>query len=227
MCKNKAEKNLDTIISQIEQARLEVSAHHIVNLVAISKYNTCEDIKELYLAGQRAFGENKVQDLKTKMQELESLPIAWHFVGHLQKNKISALIELEPYLFHGLDSLELAYELNKKLEMKDKNMACLLQVNSSYEQSKSGFNPKDCLDAYRDIQKSCPKIHLQGLMCIGANSKNQDEVKKSFLLTKELFEETKKEFNAKICSMGMSNDFQEAIKYGSNMLRIGSSLFKD
>ncbi len=227
MSKNKAEENLDTVISQIEQARLKVSAHHIVSLVAISKYNTSEDIKNLYFAGQRAFGENKVQDLKTKMQELESLPIAWHFVGHLQKNKISALIELEPYLFHGLDSLELAFELNKKLENKNKNMACLLQVNSSYEKSKSGFSPKHCLDAYRNIEKNCPRIQLQGLMCIGANSKNKDEIKKSFLLTKKFYEETKKEFNAKICSMGMSNDFQEAIECGSNMIRIGSALFKE
>ncbi len=120
MTKQIAINNLDIVIEKIEKARLEVSDHHIVQLVAISKYSNSDDIATLYEAGQRAFGENKVQDFKQKSQELDELPLSWHFVGNLQKNKINNLIDLNPSLFHGLDSLELALELDKKLKVKSK-----------------------------------------------------------------------------------------------------------
>ena len=100
MTKKTAVKNLDTIITKIEFSRLQVDNHKIVQLIAISKYSTAEDIKKLYESGQRAFGENKVQDLKSKQEELVDLPIAWHFVGSLQKNKINNLIDLNPILMH-------------------------------------------------------------------------------------------------------------------------------
>jgi len=215
-------KNLDTIITKIEFARLQKSDHHIVQLIAISKYSTSEDIKALYNAGQRAFGENKVQDLKQKMEELEDLPISWHFVGSLQKNKINNLIDLNPSLMHSLDSLELAEELDKKLKAKSKTMNCLLQINSAYETTKSGVDPKDAVSIYNEIQKKYTNIKLKGVMSIGAHSDEKELILKSFQTTKEIFDQ----IDGDICSMGMSSDFDLAILNGSNMVRIGSALFK-
>jgi pyridoxal phosphate enzyme (YggS family) len=222
MTKEKAIKNLDDIITKIEFSRLQVSDHHIVQLIAISKYSTASDIETLYHAGQRAFGENKVQDLKQKQEELEHLPLSWHFVGTLQKNKINNLIDLNPTLMHSLDSLELAQELDKKLKAKNKTMNCLLQVNSAYEDTKSGVNPKDALNIYNEIKEKYPNIILKGIMSIGAHSQDRELINKSFKTTKEIYDKC----DTQICSMGMSGDFEQAILNGSNMIRVGSALFK-
>ncbi len=223
MTKDKAIDNLDTVITKIEKARLEVSDHLIVQLVAISKYSVSKDIDTLYQSGQRAFGENKVQDFKAKSQELEELPLSWHFVGNLQKNKINNLIDLNPTLFHGLDSLDLALELDKKLKAKDKTMNCLLQINSANEDTKSGLMPNVALEVFNKIKNECSSINLKGVMSIGAHSTNEDDIKQSFITTKEIFDKCE---GATICSMGMSSDFELAISCGSNMVRVGSALFK-
>ena len=199
---------------------------HIVKIIGISKYSTAEDIKTLYEVGQRAFGENKVQDLKDKSQALDELPLEWHFVGTLQKNKINNLIDLNPTLVHSLDSLELAIELNKKLVEKNKKLSCLLQINSSYEDSKSGVDPKDAVEIYKNITNICPNIILKGVMSIGANSEDEKKIKESFMITKEIFD-LLKPFDARYCSMGMSGDFELAIACGSNLIRVGSTLFKN
>jgi len=217
--------NLDTVITNIEAARLSLSDHHIVKIVAISKYNTQDDIQTLYHAGQRAFGENKVQDLKEKSIALDDNPIEWHFVGRLQKNKINNLIDLSPSLMHSLDSLELAYELDKKLKAKNKKMNCLLQINSANEESKAGVNPEDAISLYNEILEKCTNIKLKGVMSIGAHVQDDDVIKKSFDTTKKIFDSVKKS-GATYCSMGMSSDYELAIKCGSNMIRVGSSLFK-
>ena len=134
---------IDDVIRRVETARLKVSDHHIVKIVAISKYSTSDEIAKLYKIGQRAYGENKVQDLKVKSQELDELPLEWHFVGNLQKNKINNLLDIDPTLFHALDSLDLAQDLQKKLEVKDMNLDALLQINSAKEESKHGVMPED------------------------------------------------------------------------------------
>ena len=223
MTKENAIKNLDEVITKIEFSRLQVNNHKIVQLVAISKYSTPEDIKKLYESGQRAFGENKVQDLKTKQEELEELPIAWHFVGSLQKNKINNLIDLNPVLMHSLDSLDLAEDLDKKLKAKNKKMNCLLQVNSACEDTKSGVNPENALEIYNEIKEKYSNIKLKGIMSIGAHSENKDEITQSFKTTKNIFDNCE---DATICSMGMSSDFEMAILEGSSMIRVGSALFK-
>lgn len=223
MDKNKAINNLDTLITKIEFSRLQVSDHHIVQLVAISKYSTAQDIQTLYEAGQRAFGENKVQDLKEKQEILKDLPIAWHFVGSLQKNKINNLIDCNPTLMHSLDSLDLAGELDKKLKLKNKTMRCLLQINSAYEETKSGVDPKEAVDIYNKITQNYTNIKLIGVMSIGAHSSNKDNIVKSFQTTQTIFQNCP---GATICSMGMSGDFDLAIANGSNMIRVGSALFK-
>jgi len=221
--KEQAIINLDKLITNVEFARVQVNEHHIVQIVGVSKYNTSEDVATLYSAGQRAFGENKVQDLKEKSNTLEELPLSWHFIGSLQKNKINNLIDLKPVLMHSLDSLDLAKELNTKLKAKNRTMNCLLQINSSFEDSKSGVNPNEAINIYNTIQKEFPNIVLKGVMSIGANSDDTKLIKKSFDLTKELFDKCE---GAKICSMGMSGDYELAIASGSNMIRIGSALFK-
>jgi len=223
MTNQKAIQNLDNIITRIEFSRLQVDNHKIVQLVAISKYSTAQEIKKLYESGQRAFGENKVQDLKEKQEELSDLPIAWHFVGSLQKNKINNLIDLNPSLMHSLDSLDLAKELDKKLKAKNKRMNCLLQVNSANEESKSGVNQDDAINIYNEIKEKYSNINLKGIMSIGANTQNKDTIKGSFQITKNIFDKCK---DATICSMGMSGDFEMAILEGSSMIRIGSALFK-
>ena len=223
MTQNQAIENLDKIITKIEFSRLQVSDHHIVQLVAISKYSEASDIKTLYEAGQRAFGENKVQDLKEKQEILKDLPIAWHFVGSLQKNKINNLIDCNPSLMHSLDSLELAQELDKKLKAKNKTMRCLLQINSAYEESKSGVDPKEAVSIYKQIQEKYTNIKLQGIMSIGAHSEDTTKILESFQITRAIFNQCD---GATICSMGMSGDFELAIANGSNMIRIGSALFK-
>lgn len=226
MNKQNATKNLDEIITKVEGARLRISEHHIVKIIGISKYSTTADIATLYEAGQRAFGENKVQDLKQKMEELDALPIEWHFVGTLQKNKINNLIDLNPSLIHSLDSLELAIELDKKLEAKNKKLSALLQINSAYEDTKSGVMPEVAIEVYKQILESCPNIILKGVMSIGAHVDDEKIIKESFKTTKKIFDELIP-YGAKYCSMGMSGDFELAIACGSNMIRVGSSLFKD
>ncbi len=222
MDKNKAIKNLDNVIKKIEFARLNVSDHHIVQIVAVSKYSTSKDISILYEAGQRAFGENKVQDLKQKQEELNDLPISWHFIGTLQKNKINNLIDLNPTLMHSLDNLDLAKELDKKLKIKNKKMNCLLQINSANEDSKSGVNPQEAVEIYNEIKEKYKNIILKGVMSIGAHSEDKKLIEDSFKSTKNIFDNCN---DAKICSMGMSSDFETAILNGSNMVRVGRSLF--
>ena len=226
MNKLTATKNLDEIITKVEGARLRISEHHIVKIIGISKYSTSADVKTLYEAGQRAFGENKVQDLKQKMEELDELPIEWHFVGTLQKNKINNLIDLNPTLIQSLDSLDLALELNKKLETKNKKLSALLQINSAYEETKSGVMPEVAVEVYKQIIELCPNIILKGVMSIGAHVEDEKIIKESFKTTKKIFDEVVP-FGAKYCSMGMSSDFELAITCGSNMIRVGSTLFKD
>jgi PLP dependent protein len=226
MNKQTATKNLDEIITKVEGARLKISEHHIVKIIGISKYSSSEDVETLYNAGQRAFGENKVQDLKEKIDTLEELPIEWHFVGTLQKNKINNLIDLNPSLIQSLDSLELAQELNKKLEAKNKKLNALLQINSAYEETKSGVMPEDAVNIYKQILETCPNIRLKGVMSIGAHVEDEKIIKESFKTTKKIYDELVS-LGAKYCSMGMSGDYELAITCGSNMIRVGSTLFKD
>lgn len=223
--KEQLRANLDEVIWNIEQARITVSEHNIVKLVAVGKYTALENISTLYSLGQRAFGENQVQQLKERITELEELPLEWHMIGSLQKNKINNLIELRPTLMHSLNSLDLAQELNKKLEAKERKMNCLLQINAANEESKSGLSAQEAYDIYQNIKESCPHIKLKGVMTIGAHTEDVQKIQKSFEVTHSIYESLKKD-GAIYCSMGMSADYELAIKCGSNLIRVGSKLFK-
>ena len=214
--------NLDELIQRVEKARLEVNEHLIVKIVAVSKYSNSDAVKKLYNEGQRAFGENRVQVLEEKVNTLSDLPIEWHFIGNLQKNKINKLLKLNPFMIQSINSLELAKEIDKRA---NKKINCLLEINSAKEETKSGISPELAINTYQQIKETCPNINLKGVMTIGAHSDNQKEIINSFELTYSIFDKLKKD-GAKVCSMGMSSDFELAIKCGSNMIRVGSALFK-
>jgi len=216
--------NLDRIIENIEFARITISEFNIVKFVAVSKYADTSSILEVLNFGHRAFGENKIQDYCQKKEELKDKPIEWHFIGSLQKNKINKLIENKPFLFQSLDSLELAKKLNDRLEVQGERLNSLIQINTSNESTKSGFSKNEAIDMYLEIRQKYKNINLKGVMCIGANSDNESKVAESFTKTKEIFDLLKKE-NATICSMGMSKDYELAIKCGSNLIRVGSEIF--
>ncbi len=223
--KEQLRANLDEVIWNIEEARITVSEHHIVKLVTVAKYTELENISTLYALGQRAFGENQVQQLKERMTALEELPLEWHMIGSLQKNKINNLIDLRPALMQSLDSMKLALELNKKLLAKEQSMNCLLQINAANEESKSGVSAAQALDIYQEIKETCSQINLKGVMTIGAHSEDTTLIQQSFETTQSIYEKLEKE-GAAICSMGMSSDYELAIKCGSNLVRVGSALFK-
>jgi pyridoxal phosphate enzyme (YggS family) len=218
-------KNLDEVIWNIEQARVQVSQHHIVKLVAVGKYSDEQSIQTLYELGQRAFGENQVQQLAIRMQNLDDFPIEWHMLGHLQSNKINKLIELKPTLLQSLNSIKLAQSLNNRLVEKNQTMNALLQINSANEKSKSGVNIDNAVDIYLQIRQECPNINLKGVMSIGAHTEDIKKIQKSFELTYNIYEKLIKN-GASTCSMGMSNDYELAIKCGSNLVRIGSKIFR-
>ncbi len=219
------ETNFDNVLQKIEKTRIETDEHRVVNIIAVSKYVTSDKIKALYNIGQRAFGENKVQDLKNKMFELDNLPIEWHFIGRLQKNKINHLIDLSPSLMHSCDSFELAMEIDKRAKIKGKNLNILLQINSAKEATKAGVLPEIAKEIYLKIKDECSNLNLKGVMSIGAHNDDKKEIEKSFNTTYKIFEDLKND-GAIVCSMGMSSDFELAIKCGSNMLRLGTILFK-
>ncbi len=216
---------LDRVIQSIEKARMGVSLHHIVKIVAVSKYTDSHTIQKLYEVGQRAFGESKVQDFEKKYSELENLPIEWHFIGRLQKNKVNKLISLRPSLLQSLDSIELAKYLNERLEQRGEKLNALLQINSSREPQKAGVAPEQAIDVYQEILERFPNIRLKGVMAIGKHSPVVDEVRQSFREVYQIYEKLQKD-GASICSMGMSGDFEIAISEGSNMVRLGSILIR-
>jgi pyridoxal phosphate enzyme (YggS family) len=204
--------NLDNILKDINNK---------ARLIAVSKNVTENEVIALYNQGLREFGENRVQELKRKSEILSNLDIKWHFIGRLQSNKINQLISLRPTLWQSCESLEMALEVDKRLNYK---LDTLLQINSAKEESKQGVDPKDAINIYKEIQSRCVNLNLIGVMSIGAHSDDIDEVKKSFEITKEIFDSLKPH-GATICSMGMSGDFKLAIECGSNMIRLGTILY--
>ena len=204
--------NLDNILKDINNK---------ARLIAVSKNVTENEVIALYNQGLREFGENRVQELKRKSEILSNLDIKWHFIGRLQSNKINQLISLRPTLWQSCESLEMALEVDKRLNYK---LDTLLQINSAKEESKQGVDPKDAINIYKEIQSRCVNLNLIGVMSIGAHSDDIDKVKKSFEITKEIFDSLKPH-GATICSMGMSGDFKLAIECGSNMIRLGTILY--
>jgi len=193
-----------------------------VTLIAVSKNVTSAEVRELYAQGQRNFGENRVQELAKKKLELQNFTdIKWHMIGRLQNNKINQMVSLKPTLWQSCDSFERAMEVNKRLSYK---LDTLLQINSADEDTKQGVSVANAAEIYERIQSECKNINLKGVMSIGAHVSEPAQIARSFEATREIFDALVPH-GARICSMGMSDDFELAIKCGSNMIRLGRILY--
>jgi len=196
-----------------------------VELVAVSKTKSNKEILEAYNAGQKVFGENKIQEMTEKYEELPK-DIKWHMVGHVQSNKIKYMA---PYvdLVHGIDSLKSLKILNKEAKKNNRVIRCLLQLKISDEFTKFGLSKEEIESILNSINiLDLMNINVAGIMTIGSFTKNMNVVVKEFDETKKIFDSLKTAFpNLKILSMGMSNDYKIAINHGSNMIRVGSLIF--
>ena len=197
-----------------------------VVLVAVSKTKPTEMILEACSKGHLDFGENKVQEIVNK-QEILPKNIRWHMIGHLQRNKVKYIAPFV-YLIHGVDSLRLLNEIEKQGKKIDKKINCLLQIHIAKEENKFGFEIHEINDFIKNKQNELwSHVNIKGLMGMATFTENKNLVKQEFDQLKSYFDELRPffsdEFN--ILSMGMSGDYMEAIEAGSNMIRIGSSLF--
>lgn len=212
-----------SVSNAIIKIKSELPSH--VTLVAVSKTKPNELINQAYLAGQIDFGENYVQELVDKHQELPK-DIRWHFIGHLQTNKVK-LIAPFVNLIHGVDSLKLLEEINKQAQKNNRIINCLLQIYIAQEDSKFGLSFDECKDllqsnSYLNLKNIC----VVGLMAMASNTDDNEQLKKEFLSLKKFHESMVTiQLPLNILSFGMSSDYQLAIECGSNMIRIGSSIF--
>ena len=217
-----------SIASNLEAINLEVKALG-VQLVAVSKTKPNEDIMEAYEAGQRVFGENLVQEL---VEKYESLPkdIEWHLIGHLQTNKVKYVASFVT-LIHAVDSFKLLKEIDKQAAKNKRVIDCLLQVHIAEEDTKFGFDHAELIEMLRDEEFFALKhVNIRGLMGIATNTENEKEIKEEFYELKSLYDGIKASFYRKnesfdTLSMGMSSDYKLAIEKGSNMIRVGSTIF--
>ena len=195
-----------------------------VSLVAVSKTKPIELIKNAYNCGQRDFGENKVQELVNKF-ELLPKDIKWHMIGHLQRNKVKYIAPFV-YLIHSVDSVRLLNEINKQAEINNKTISVLLQIDISDDNTKFGFsfNEIDTL-LNSDLINELNNVKIEGLMGMASFTLNEETIKNQFTSLKNLYHSYKKKLNFKILSMGMSGDYNIAIECGSNLIRLGSSIF--
>jgi len=195
-----------------------------ITLVAVSKTFSVGEILEVHRLGQEAFGENKVQELKSKYEELKNESIKWHLVGHLQSNKVKYIAEFID-LIHSVDSVHLADIINEHASKHNRIIDILVQVNTTGEDQKSGIEPDDADDVCSEISL-LPFIRLKGLMTIGMFTDDDEVIRKNFVCLRNLYEGLKGKFNTfEYLSMGMTSDYRIAIEEGANMLRIGSAIF--
>ena len=218
----KIKQNLNNIKSQLP-------AH--VTLVAVSKTKPVADLMEAYNAGQRIFGENKIQEMTDKWEVMPK-DIEWHMIGHVQTNKVKYMA---PYvsLIHGVDSLKLLQEINKQAAKNNRVIDCLLQVYIAEEESKFGLDKQELEEILKLVQndkEDYKNIRIVGLMGLATFTENKNQIEKEFKHLKTIFDKLEKlpftqNLKPNTLSMGMSGDYQLAISCGSTMVRIGSSIF--
>lgn len=195
-----------------------------INLVAVSKTFPPEQIVEVNKLGHKDFGENKVQELRRKQEELKTYDLNWHLVGHLQTNKVKYIIDYV-YLIHSVDSYKLAFEINKRAKGINRIVDILVQVNTSNEDQKSGVEVNETKKLCSEISE-LDFVKLKGLMTIGLFTDNKKIIRENFLTLRNLYEDLKvNHTDFQYLSMGMTADFEIALEEGSNMLRIGSAIF--
>lgn len=200
-----------------------------VTLVAVSKTKSPEEIIEAYDAGQRDFGENKVQEMTEKYEKLPK-DIRWHMIGHVQRNKVKYMAPFVN-LIHGVDSLKLLKEINKQAEKNQRTISCLLQVFIAEEETKFGLNREELLDLLKSEEfKKLSHITIVGLMGMATFTEDNHQIEREFRYLKKLFDEIctfpkTKNFTPETLSMGMSGDYTIALQCGSTMIRVGSAIF--
>jgi hypothetical protein len=196
-----------------------------VVLVAVSKTKPEEDLFEAYNAGQRVFGENKIQEMTEKWENLPK-DIEWHMIGHVQSNKVKYMAEYVN-LVHGIDRLKLIKELNKQAQKHDRTINCLLQIKIAEEDTKFGMDINDAEAILnKDFKKTYPNVNVVGFMGMATFTNDEKQVQREFKTLKSHFDRLSKDHNSlKILSMGMSGDYRLAITEGSTMVRIGSAIF--
>lgn len=209
--------------------KIKQNIPNYVTIIAVSKFQPIEKIQSAYDAGHRDFGENYVQEMVDKYQVLPK-DIHWHFIGHLQTNKVKYIVPFV-HLIHSVDSLKLLKEINKQAEKNQRVVSCLLQIHIAEEETKFGLSSQEALDILSSEElKSFQFIKIKGLMGMATNTDNIEQIKKEFLSLKSIFDQFKNTLHLpnvqfEILSMGMSNDYPIAIEYGSNAIRIGTLIF--
>lgn len=197
-----------------------------VILIAVTKTRTAEEINEAIDCGITDIGENKVQEIIDKYNRVK--PVRWHMIGHLQTNKVKYIID-KVGLIHSVDSMRLAEEIDKRAGQRGKTMDILIQVNAANEESKFGISSEEAGSLIRNILDRCRNIRIKGLMCIAPFEDNPEDAAIYFGQVKKLFDEYSSikhpNIDFEYLSMGMSNDYEVAIKEGSNMIRIGTAIF--
>ena len=197
-----------------------------VLLVAVTKLHSTDEINEAIHCGITDIGENKVQEIMDKYDRVE--PVRWHLIGHLQTNKVKYIID-KVSMIHSVDSLKLAQEINKRAQQHGLVMDILIQVNSAMEESKFGITTEETGELIGQILETCPNVRIRGLMCIAPFEDNPDDARVYFAEVKKLYDKYGQidhpMLDFKYLSMGMSNDFEVAIEEGSNLIRVGTSIF--
>jgi pyridoxal phosphate enzyme (YggS family) len=222
---------MNSIKQNLVQIKSTIPEH--VTLVAVSKTKPVAHLMEAYEAGQRIFGENKIQEMTDKCEQMPK-DIQWHMIGHVQSNKVKFMAPFVS-LIHGVDSLKLLQEINKQALKNNRIIDCLLQMYIAEEESKFGLNENELKELLSSSEfKEMKNIRILGLMGMATFTEDKNQIKKEFIHLKSIFDSLKKK-DALLCastmdnfstiSMGMSGDYQLAIECGSTMVRIGSSIF--
>ena len=194
-----------------------------VTLVAVSKTKSNAEIMEAYEAGQRVFGENKIQEMASKWEALPK-DILWHMIGHVQTNKVKYMAHFVD-LIHGVDSLKLLKEINKQALRCQRSISCLIQIRIAEEETKFGLPQEELIELLEAAQE-LKQVKIVGLMGMASFTEDTNQILHEFDLLKLLFDKTKTQYpNCSILSMGMSGDYELAIEKGSTMIRVGSKIF--
>ena len=210
-------------------ASVKASLPGSIKLIAVSKTHSTERILEAYNAGQRAFGENKVQELVPKYEALPK-DIEWHLIGHLQRNKVKLVVPFVS-LIHSVDSEKLLSTIDQEAEKAEREVKCLIQVHIAEEETKFGFTPDEAFRFFVDKRPAAYKhVRIAGLMGMATLTDDTTRIRKEFFLLHDLFEKVRTEGNVtkedfSTLSMGMSSDYPIAVEIGSTMVRVGSAIF--
>ena len=217
--KRRLSRRWEEVRTRISRALERASRTDFPKVVVASKYMDVAFMRALYEVGLRCFGENHIQSAEKKINELADLDIEWHFIGHLQRNKVNKFLSLPFQLIHSVDSLRLVSALEKRAEVRGIRVRCLLEVNVSGEASKWGFRSRgELAEAIDFIRRDCPHLECVGLMTMAPYTPEERLLRRVFSQLRSLAEE----FSLPELSMGTSNDFEIAVEEGATIVRIGS-----